>query len=67
MNNIKLSTKNTFIQGTFFTFMTSHNEANLEGQKLDCMSVDFHGRPSSLNRFMEGKGRARDGFSDEVS
>lgn len=30
------------------------------------MSVDFHGRPSSLSRFMEGKGRARDGFNDEL-
>ena len=31
------------------------------------MTVDFHGRPSSLNRFMEGKGRTRDGFDDEAS
>ncbi|KAJ1363742.1 hypothetical protein KIN20_023667 [Parelaphostrongylus tenuis] len=30
------------------------------------MSVDFHGRPSSLNRFMEGKGRSKNGFSFEL-
>ncbi|KHJ90211.1 hypothetical protein OESDEN_09949 [Oesophagostomum dentatum] len=53
-------------QGNFFTMLLSHNAENLEGQHLECMSVDFHGRPSSLNRFMEGKGRARDGFTFEL-
>ncbi|CAD6193473.1 unnamed protein product [Caenorhabditis auriculariae] len=53
-------------QGNFFTMMLSHNADNLDGKSVDCMSVDFHGRPSSLNRFMEGKGRVRDGFADEV-
>ncbi|KAK6753235.1 hypothetical protein RB195_012683 [Necator americanus] len=53
-------------QGNFFTMMLSHNAENLNGEHLECMSVDFHGRPSSLNRFMEGKGRARDGFTFEL-
>ncbi|MCP9264489.1 Amiloride-sensitive sodium channel [Dirofilaria immitis] len=33
---------------------------------IACMSIDFHGRPSSLSRFMEGHGRARDGFNDNL-
>uniref|UniRef100_A0AC35TVA4 Amiloride-sensitive sodium channel n=1 Tax=Rhabditophanes sp. KR3021 TaxID=114890 RepID=A0AC35TVA4_9BILA len=53
-------------QGNFFTMMLSHNADNLEGKDLECMSVDFHGRPSSLSRFMEGKGRVKDGFIDEL-
>ncbi|EPB75392.1 Amiloride-sensitive sodium channel [Ancylostoma ceylanicum] len=53
-------------QGNFFTMLLSHNAENLNGEHLECMSVDFHGRPSSLNRFMEGKGRARDGFTSEL-
>ncbi|KJH45505.1 Amiloride-sensitive sodium channel [Dictyocaulus viviparus] len=53
-------------QGNFFTMLLSHNSENLNGEHLECMSVDFHGRPSSLNRFMEGKGRARDGFTSEL-
>ncbi|XGW01769.1 hypothetical protein V3C99_014123 [Haemonchus contortus] len=53
-------------QGNFFTMLLSHNAENLDGEHLECMSVDFHGRPSSLNRFMEGKGRARDGFTFEL-
>lgn len=53
-------------QGNFFTMVLSHNSEKLNGQQVDCMSVDFHGRPSSLSRFMEGKGRVRDGFIDEL-
>ncbi|CAI2354399.1 unnamed protein product [Caenorhabditis sp. 36 PRJEB53466] len=53
-------------QGVFFDMLLSHNAENTEDQKIDCMSVDLHGRPSSLNRFMEGKGRSRDGFIDEL-
>uniref|UniRef100_A0A1I7XKV3 PDZ domain-containing protein n=1 Tax=Heterorhabditis bacteriophora TaxID=37862 RepID=A0A1I7XKV3_HETBA len=53
-------------QGNFFTMLLSHNAEHLNGSSLECMSVDFHGRPSSLNRFMEGKGRARDGFTFEL-
>uniref|UniRef100_A0A158PA12 Amiloride-sensitive sodium channel n=1 Tax=Angiostrongylus cantonensis TaxID=6313 RepID=A0A158PA12_ANGCA len=53
-------------QGNFFTMLLSHNAENLDGEHLECMSVDFHGRPSSLNRFMEGKGRSRDGFTFEL-
>ncbi|CAB3397562.1 unnamed protein product [Caenorhabditis bovis] len=53
-------------QGRFFDMLLSHNAENLDGQSVSCMSVDFHGRPSSLNRFMEGKGRSRDGFIDEL-
>lgn len=46
--------------------LLSHNADNLDGADIACMSVDFHGRPSSLSRFMEGQGRARDGFNDDV-
>lgn len=46
--------------------LLSHNNGNLEDVDTACMSVDFHGRPSSLSRFMEGQGRARDGFNDDV-
>uniref|UniRef100_A0A0N4ZXK9 Amiloride-sensitive sodium channel n=1 Tax=Parastrongyloides trichosuri TaxID=131310 RepID=A0A0N4ZXK9_PARTI len=53
-------------QGIFFTMMLSHNADNLEGKDLECMSVDFHGRPSSSARFMQGKGRVKDGFIDEL-
>ncbi|KAL3986142.1 Amiloride-sensitive sodium channel family protein [Acanthocheilonema viteae] len=53
-------------QGNFFTMLLSHNADNLEGLNIACMSVDFHGRPSSLSRFMEGQGRARDGFNDDL-
>ncbi|EJW71305.1 hypothetical protein WUBG_17789, partial [Wuchereria bancrofti] len=46
--------------------LLSHNTDNLENFNVACMSVDFHGRPSSLSRFMEGQGRARDGFNDDL-
>jgi hypothetical protein len=51
-------------QGQFFILQTSHN--GKENDTFDCMSVDFHGRPSALGRFMEGKGRVRDGVTDEL-
>uniref|UniRef100_A0A914PTN1 Uncharacterized protein n=1 Tax=Panagrolaimus davidi TaxID=227884 RepID=A0A914PTN1_9BILA len=54
-------------QGNFFTMVLSHNPEKLAGKSVDCMTVDFHGRPSSLSRFMEGKGRTRDGFNEEAS
>jgi hypothetical protein len=49
-------------QGQFFVFAISHNADGLHGQDVDCMTVDFHGRPSAIGRFMEGKGRAKDGI-----
>ncbi|TMS39213.1 hypothetical protein L596_005776 [Steinernema carpocapsae] len=52
-------------QGNFFTMMLSHNAQNLPDH-VECMTVDVHGRPSQLSRFIEGKGRARDGFNDEL-
>lgn len=51
-------------QGQFFILQTSHH--GKENDTFDCMSVDFHGRPSALGRFMEGKGRVRDGITDEL-
>ncbi|KAE9548837.1 hypothetical protein FO519_007956 [Halicephalobus sp. NKZ332] len=53
-------------QGNFFTMILSHDQEKLNGKQVECMTVDFHGRPSSLSRFMEGKGRTRDGFNDEI-
>jgi hypothetical protein len=44
----------------------AHNPNNLNGKHVDCMSVDFHGRPSSSIRFMGDKGIIKDGFNDEV-
>lgn len=46
-------------QGHFFTMSLLHNGDNLSNKSVNCMSVDFHGRPSSLNRFMQGKGSFR--------
>uniref|UniRef100_A0A914DS04 Uncharacterized protein n=1 Tax=Acrobeloides nanus TaxID=290746 RepID=A0A914DS04_9BILA len=53
-------------QGSFFTMIAEHSVNKLEGMQVDCMSVDFHGRPSSLSRFMESEGRIRDGYNDEL-
>lgn len=44
----------------------SHNAEKLNGIQVECMSIDFHGRPSSNSRFSGHKGTARDGFIDEV-
>uniref|UniRef100_A0A7E4VY83 EF-hand domain-containing protein n=1 Tax=Panagrellus redivivus TaxID=6233 RepID=A0A7E4VY83_PANRE len=53
-------------QGNFFVMLLAHNSTKLAGQQVECMSIDFHGRPSSLSRFMEGSGRIKDGFNDEL-
>ncbi|MFH4976522.1 hypothetical protein AB6A40_003231 [Gnathostoma spinigerum] len=53
-------------QGLFFTMLLAHDTNNSVSEEFDCMSVDFHGRPSSMNRFMEGKGRSRDGYNDDL-
>ncbi|CAJ0938932.1 unnamed protein product, partial [Mesorhabditis belari] len=55
-------------QGQFFTMLMQTNVDNVlkQGKTIDCMHVDFHGRQSSLNRFMEGKARTRDGFIDQA-
>ena len=41
-----------------------YNFGNVD--EIDCMSVDVHGRSSDEARYMEGKGRANDGFFNEV-
>ncbi|PAV62851.1 hypothetical protein WR25_15920 [Diploscapter pachys] len=51
--------------GMFFLMVLQHNSNNLEGQDLECMTADFHGRPSSIARFIEGKG-AKDGLAEEL-
>ncbi|KAE9556500.1 hypothetical protein FO519_000194 [Halicephalobus sp. NKZ332] len=51
-------------QGQFFILQTSHQ--GKKNESFDCMTVDFHGRPSALGRFMEGKGRVKDGITDEL-
>ncbi|KAH7730932.1 Protein DEL-6 a [Aphelenchoides avenae] len=53
-------------QGQFFVLQISHNADSLDGEQVDCMNVDFHGRPSAIGRFMEGKGRAKDGIVEEL-
>ncbi|KAI1720540.1 amiloride-sensitive sodium channel domain-containing protein [Ditylenchus destructor] len=53
-------------QGNFFTMVLSHNAEKLDGMQVECMSIDFHGRPSSLSRFSGHKGQAKDGFNDEL-
>ena len=37
-----------------------------EKQAEECMSLDLHGRPSSMAKHMEGKGRSRDGTTEGV-
>lgn len=32
----------------------------------ECMSLDFHGRPTTMARNMEGKGRVKDGTTEEL-
>ncbi|CAK5019136.1 unnamed protein product [Meloidogyne enterolobii] len=41
-----------------------YNFGNVED--LDCMSVDVHGRPSDETRYMMGKGRANDGYFNQL-
>nr|CAD2156230.1 unnamed protein product [Meloidogyne enterolobii] len=53
-------------QGQFFVMSLSHNSENLDGEQIDCMTADFHGRPSSTSRFMGSKGITKDGFTDEL-
>lgn len=53
-------------QGQFFVMVLSHNAENLKGQQVECMTADFHGRPSSSSRFMGNKGIIKDGFTDEL-
>ena len=45
----------------------SHNVENLNGIFVDCMSVDFHGRPCSLSRFSQAGGQVMDGMNTDVS
>uniref|UniRef100_A0A158R594 Amiloride-sensitive sodium channel n=1 Tax=Syphacia muris TaxID=451379 RepID=A0A158R594_9BILA len=53
-------------QGKFFILMMSHNTENLKGQNVDCMSIDVHGRPSSLARFMQAKAQVMDGTRNDL-
>lgn len=53
-------------KGEFFTLQLLHNSKNLDNEFVDCMSLDFHGRPTDLARNMEGKGRIQDGVASEV-
>ncbi|VDN34637.1 unnamed protein product [Gongylonema pulchrum] len=46
--------------------MMLHNVENLAGIKVDCMAIDFHGRPSSVARFMQGKSQVMDGFNGDL-
>ena len=59
-------TKNSF-QGQFFVMQLQHDPEQLKDILVDCMSIDFHGRPAPLARFMEGGDRVKDGYDDEVS
>ncbi|CAD5229822.1 unnamed protein product [Bursaphelenchus xylophilus] len=52
-------------QGYFFRFVTSHNPENLDDKKVDCMTVDFHGRPSSLTRYTQATA-VNDGFIEDL-
>lgn len=53
-------------QGTFFTMLLAHNVENLANVSVGCMTVDFHGRPSSIARFMQGKSQVIDGFNEDL-
>ncbi|CAD5225423.1 unnamed protein product [Bursaphelenchus okinawaensis] len=52
-------------QGYFFRFVTSHNHHNLDDKKVDCMTVDFHGRPSSLTRYTQATA-VNDGYIEDL-
>ena len=51
-------------QDQFFTLSIAHNTENVD--EVDCMKLDVRGRPSDEARYLEGKGRAKDGFFDEL-
>ncbi|KAL3115780.1 hypothetical protein niasHT_007785 [Heterodera trifolii] len=54
-------------QGTFFIMMLLQETKTLSDKtNTECISVDFHGRPTTTVRNMEGKGRVKDGISEEL-
>ena len=55
-------------QGEFFKLVLVHDPATLTANKTagECMSLDFHGRPTTMARNMEGKGRVKDGTTEEL-
>jgi len=52
--------------GNFFKLQLKHDNVTLFAQAHECMSVDFHGRPSSSARFMSAKGSIKDGYTDSL-
>uniref|UniRef100_A0A915E437 Amiloride-sensitive sodium channel n=1 Tax=Ditylenchus dipsaci TaxID=166011 RepID=A0A915E437_9BILA len=61
-------------QGEFFRMKVLHNLEKMSEKKAstessyedECMILDFHGRPTTLARNMEGKGRVKDGTTEEL-
>jgi len=54
-------------QGKFFILQLLHDHNTLPDVNAECMSVDFHGRPTTMARNMEGKGRVKDGTTEGVN
>lgn len=58
-------------QGEFFQITLVHDIDSLNKTKPttdddNCMSLDMHGRPTTMVRNMEGKGRVKDGITEEL-
>uniref|UniRef100_A0A914HZ17 Amiloride-sensitive sodium channel n=1 Tax=Globodera rostochiensis TaxID=31243 RepID=A0A914HZ17_GLORO len=61
------SFKNIEDQGIFFIMVVTQDVKMFsEKSNAECISVDFHGRPTTTVRNMEGKGRVKDGISEEL-
>nr|CAD2138254.1 unnamed protein product [Meloidogyne enterolobii] len=53
-------------QGQFFQMELVHNPSALNDSKQaeECMSLDLHGRPTTMAKHMERKGRSKDGTTE---
>ncbi|CAK5082522.1 unnamed protein product [Meloidogyne enterolobii] len=54
------------LKGKFFQMELVHNPSALNDSKQaeECMSLDLHGRPTTMAKHMEGKGRSKDGTTE---
>uniref|UniRef100_A0A914HUZ6 Amiloride-sensitive sodium channel n=1 Tax=Globodera rostochiensis TaxID=31243 RepID=A0A914HUZ6_GLORO len=55
--------KNIEEQDQFFEMLLVHGN---EMDELKCMLIDLHGRPGEEARYLEGKGRAKDGINEDL-
>jgi len=57
------------LKGQFFQMELVHNPSALNDSKQaeECMSLDLHGRPTTMAKHMERKGRSKDGTTEGVN